>query len=292
MHSLIPLIFILIAFNSRQLKQDSLYRANVFSLVGFCYFFYLQYTIYWFNIFPTESYFQYIPGILGVLLITGILLTPWAKNSHLTKTLCCCILFLVALVLTYGFDYEVKEKLAEIGGYYDLPETNTAGSQPNKPQKNVDLAKIGMSIQFTKNWISKETKSDHEYFELILNDKKTVEVRPNCFGRIDIDTPTYVQNMFSFFEVDTFKTQHYYRCLIEGGEKKCLIVAIYPSSSNIKERWHWFRLDEKRQRSVGLDILFFNNDEIVKEQALKVVESTKLLRAGPDEPCITPSEWM
>ena len=87
MHSLAPLLFTLILFNSHQLKTDNLYKANIFALVGGSYFVFLQYTVYWYRIFPSHNLAQYIPGFIVVLSTVGIALSPWNRRSNVIKTL-------------------------------------------------------------------------------------------------------------------------------------------------------------------------------------------------------------
>lgn len=119
MHSLILLIFIFIALNGKQLRRDSLYRANVFAITGTCYFVFVQYIAYWHKVFPVEGWRQYLPEVLVVFSAVGLSLSPWNKKSHPIKTVCLCSIFLISLLVTYIFDIKIKEWLAEKGGFFN-----------------------------------------------------------------------------------------------------------------------------------------------------------------------------
>lgn len=238
MHALAPLLFILIVFNSEQIKQDKLYRANVFSLVGICYFFMLQYTIYWYRVFPSESISQYLPGLLFVSFTVALLLSPWLKKSHPAKTAVFVSICIVSISLTFVMDYSIKEKLAELGGFFKETEVVEGKSLGVRSIRVVELPKIGAKLHIPESWVVKVASSGHSFFELFEDGQKVLEVRPNCLGEFELDTPTYIDNILSFYEAGTLGEQHSYECSQVKSEKECLIKVSYSKARELKDKWH------------------------------------------------------
>lgn len=292
MHSLAPLLLILILFNRQQLKTDNLYRANVFALVGMSYFVLLQYTAYWYQIFPSQSLTQYVPSVLVVLSTVGIALSPWNKRSTAIKTLMLCGLFATTLVAVFTLDKPIKENLAEMGGFFEQNESLGQSSVIRYDSKSVELPEIGIRLDAPLDWLQHQLPSGHTYFTHSVMDKTLMEVRPNCLGALDIDTPTYLFNMLDLFEANTLSAATDLKCTQDGANKTCLVRVTYPQSSSIKEKWHWLKIPEDRSRSIGIDFLINENAEAQYAEIWKVIASIEHLEVKALEPCRTPAAWL
>lgn len=292
MHAIIPLLFIFILLNSYQLKHDKLYRANVFALVGISYFSLLQYTLYWYRIFPSASVAQYIPALLTVLATVGVALSPWNKKSHPIKTTVLCGVFAASLVSTFAFDTEIKEKLAEIGGFFS--QSSLFKSTAIKPtlSETLTLPELGFQLNPPSSWQQQHLASGHRYFIQTENEKKILEARPNCLGDFDMDTPTYLLNALELFEAHGSNTTHSYICVKKNGSKECLIEVKYPNSSGLLERWHWLKIPPNRYQSIALDFLIYREDGSFRMEIPAVTESVKPLGERAAGLCHTPAAWM
>lgn len=292
MHSLAPLLFILILFNRQQLKTDNLYRANVFALVGMSYFVLLQYTVYWYQIFPSNSLIQYVPGLVVVLSTVGIALSPWNKRSNAIKTLILCGLFATTLVATFALDKPIKENLAEIGGFFKQDALFSQSSVIPYDSKSVELPEIGIRLDAPLDWQQHQLPSGHTYFTHKVMDKRVMEIRPNCLGALDIDTPNYLFNILDLFEVYTLNAATDLKCTQDGANKTCFVRVTYPQPSSIKEKWHWLKIPEDRSRSIGIDFLINENAELQYAEIWKVIASIEYLGVNALEPCRTPAAWL
>jgi hypothetical protein len=292
MHSLAPLLFILILFNRQQLKTDNLYRANVFALVGVSYFFLLQYTIYWYQIFPSQNLLQYAPGFIVVLFTVGIALSPWNKRSNAIKTLILCGLSATTLVATFALDKPIKENLAEIGGFFKQDVSSDQNSVIPYDSKAVELPEIGIRLDAPLDWQQHQLPSGHTYFTYSSMDRTLMEIRPNCLGALGIDTPTYLLNVLTLFEANKSRTSTDYTCTQHGSIKTCFVRVTYPQPSLIKEKWHWIKIPEDRSRSIGIDFLIHENVEEQYAEIWNVIASIEHLGANATEPCRTPATWL
>lgn len=292
MHALIPLLFIFILFNSKQIKLDKLYRANIFALVGISYFCLLQYTIYWYRIFPTEHVQQYLPGLLAVLTTVAVALSPWNRRSHPAKTAALCGIFAVTLVVSFTFDKSIKESLAEIGGFFqrDLVLKPTAAT--TLATKPIELPTIGLQLRLTQDWQPKQLSSGHHYFTAVQEGKIKVEIRPNCLGALEIDTPTYLSNILTLSEARDAGTQYAFQCAKQGATKLCLVKVQYSSTNELKEKWHWLEIPSDPARAFGMDILMFENSAEWERKVADILATVGPSEGAATEPCRTPAAWL
>ena len=291
MHALIPLVFIFILFNSHQLKTDTLYRANVFALIGISYFFFFQYTMYWYRIFPTESAFQFIPGLLITFTTVLIALSSWNKKSHPLKTTALCTLCALTLVMTFGFDKTIKERLAEMGGYFTDEHIGLSGSSAKESTRTIKMARIGLRIDMPITWKESELPSGHIYFTAESEDKLLLEMRPNCMRDFQIDTPTFVHNSLELFEANDTNASHTLKC-VKNKLKECLLIVKYTKPMNIIEKWRWFKVSQDRSYSMMMDFLVFTKDTHTRESILHLLDSARPTEHGPKELCQTPAAWL
>ena len=297
MHALIPLLLIFIAFNSKQLKEDMWYRANVFSLVGISYFFIFQYTLYWYRIFPSDSWLQYLPGLLTISSTVAIALSSWNRKSHPVKTISLVFLCCLAIVSTLSFDHSIKEKLAEWGGYFNSEGLrsgviSTAAAEPIIASNAEKLSMVGIRLDILPGWQRHRLESGHLYFTEHRNDKRILEVRPNCLGDMGIDTPTFVANTLSQFEAGISGTQQGVQCSMSAKDKQCLIVVNYLANNAIVAKWRWLNIIKGEGHAIIVDALFYEDSATLKEDVRNVLLSTKLLPQAPTQECHTPAAWL
>jgi hypothetical protein len=297
MHALIPLLFIFIALNSKQLKEDMWYRANVFCLVGISYFFLFQYTLYWYQVFPTDQWIQFVPGLLIVLLTIAIALSSWNRKSHPAKTISLGFICCIAIATTLIFDHVVKEKLAEWGGYFDSEylassATPTSSAVSSSASGIEEIPTIGVSLNVLPNWQRERLESGHLYFTALRKGKKILEVRPNCLGHFGIDTPTFVANTLSLFEADASGSQKNVECSLVAGSKQCLITVNYSGSNELAAKWRWLNIDKSRGVAYIVDALFYQGVATLKDDVRNILLSSHLLSQVPTQDCYTPAVWL
>lgn len=291
MHALIPLLLVFIALNGKQLRSDKLYRANVFAIVGICYFFFIQYIAYWNRVFPAEEWTEYLPGIVAVLGAVGFSLSPWNRKSHPVKTACLCSLFFISLAGTYVFDVKVKEWLAEKGGFFNDQISLNTNWEAATSAELFEFPGIGIEVRTSEGWRKAELPSGHEYLTYSDGDLGVMEVRPNCLGGMSIDTPTYVSNMLDLLEVTKPNIRYKYQCVKSERAKECLIRVEYPSVDGGRKRWHWLKsLGE--EKSIAMDFIMPDGNKAFEEKALGLMATTRISDRRKTAMCNTPAAWL
>ena len=291
MHALAPLLLVAILFKHRQLREDTLYRANAFFLVGFYYFFWLQYNIYWFRIFPSSSLLQFLPSILFTLFVVGIALSRWNQKSHPLKTALFGTLFAVSLLASFGFDTQVKEKLAELGGFYKGESFYPVNKPEDETTISITLANIGLTTSVPEHWVQHPLESGHSYFTSANNGVTQLEVRPNCLGRLALDIPTYVSNTEQSFQLEQASSEISHECIVADEGKHCIVKANYGNGRKPAEKWRWFFKPLSGDRSVNIDVLFYSPEVELRERAMRVLQATHTTGEKPQW-CTTPADWI
>lgn len=293
MHTIIILLFLFVLFNGEQLKKDKLYRASVFALIGASYFFILQYSIYWYRVFPTQSVLQYIPGLVAVLATVAIALSKWNKRSHPVKTIIICSLFVVSLIASFGFDKQIKEKLAELGGYFDTHNLSKTTTESTNNSYAYKFADIGLSMQLSKDWQVKTLGSGHQYIVMRDEQELLLEVRPNCLSEVKVDTPTLIENTIELLEARSADNRVSHSCSNYQQGKVCLVKVVYEfGRGNIKERWRWLQLDNPSARPYLIDVLFFDKNPELRSEAWMIITSSTPVESSRSRYCSTPSAWL
>ncbi len=292
MHALIPLLFIFIAINSAQLKSDKFYRANVFALVGVSYFFILQYIFYWYEVFPVGDWVQYVPGLIVVITTVLIALSSWNRKSHPAKTAALSALCASALVAVFAFDKELKEKIAEVGGFFEGKEI-TAGFTPTATSYSVlNVPMIGLQLEAPDHWQKRNLPSGHLYLAHHEHDAPTLEIRPNCLGEIDVDTPTYVRNTLELFEANSPEAQSSVQCSMASADKTCLVRVGYAPASQIKEKWRWLRISDDSAQSVVVDVILYSGADAFEPDIWRTILSVRKAPKTAEQVCRTPAAWL
>ena len=291
MDALIPLLLIFIALNSKQLAKDKLYRANVFAVVGIFYFVFLQYIHYWNRIFQVDGWVRIIPILIIVLVAVGLSLSPFIKRSHIVKTTILCSIFAASLATTYIFDISVKEWLAEKGGFYSDRLAVPIDSSRSDRESSFKFHAVGLEMRAFDRWSKVELPSGHEYLKYEHDGEGRVEVRPNCLGKIQIDTPTYVSRILQSAEPGIREASSSYECGKYAGLKECLVKVTYSSEVGSCKRWHLYAENDSNS-GVVVDFILSGESELLQERVMSLMASIRIIEKRTTEVCRTPAVWL
>lgn len=291
MHAIIPLLYIFLFFNKDQLRNDSPYRVCVFSLIGLSYFVFIQYIMYYYWVFPSDSLLQYLPGVVVVGGILGLCLSPWVKRATPIKAVICGTVFLAGALSSLIFDVEIKEQIAVAGGFYRVePQQHHFAPPAELNSENIEFNRVGYSLEQLRQWSHKTASSGYDFLTAVEESKTLAEIRPNCFNDLGVDTPKYIEN--SLFAMAAEGQEHMVECIKNEGNRECLIKVKYNENHDTIERWRWFRYSAKNKVNPELDILFYNNQSKLRAEAAFMLKSLQLLPPVSDVYCLTPAEWL
>lgn len=291
MHALIPLLVIFVALNGQQLRNDRLYRANVFAIIGLCYFSLLPFVYYWNRVFQADSWVAALPILLVVLVAVGVSLSRWNRRSHPAKTVILCVFFAITLLAIYSLDWRIKEWIAEKGGFFVDGALSASLPDSQPPTKTVELSNIGVELGVSEEWRASELPSGHKYLIYKGGNEAVLEARPNCLDGPRVDTPTYIANKLELMGSGKPGAIHEYQCLQHGALKQCLIKLEYPSSGHLEQRWHWLDVQEDGSALV-MDFIMRDASPLAETEALALVASINGIERRGAPSCHTPAAWL
>lgn len=286
MHTLTPLLFAIILINISQLKNDFKYRASVFCLIGGAYFSAILYLNYCLNLFANHLFF-YSASISVILLTTLLCLSKWFRKSSIIKTLSCVSFFLTSMLFYFVLEVPAKEKIAEWGGYFKPFETPTSGII--SPTVKISIPDRGIKIGIPENWHKMTTASQHLYFA-DRTELKNIELRPNCFNSLSIDTPSLIKNIITAWS--TNPEREIFKCEISTTYKQCMIKIQHPINKSIKERWKFIKMFRSSNFGGEVDIIFFNRPPQILDALNAAIYSLEISPSIADSFCTTPAEWL
>jgi hypothetical protein len=292
MHALIPLLFALILINTKQLQYDNCYRVSVLSLVGLSYFVVLQYAIYLDRVFPDLGYtLKYLPMLAAVLVVVCLSLSPLLTRSSPLKAAVLLALFCVGTALSFAFDVKIKNKLAELGGYFsDGPAPFSQLDWGDGARRSLEFPQIGLRVNVPEGWMVEHLPTGHPVLYKQQAAQKSAEIRPNCFAEALNDVPTFVEN--SLWMLEATDRQHEVECTNSDGQMSCLIKVRYQQQNDVAEHWRWFRTIARAKLHAEADAVFYATGMGLKQEVALILNSVEVLGSRPAHPCTTPAAWM
>lgn len=289
MNSLLPLAFALILINHKKIKDDQNYRFSVLSIIGITYFFILRFVDYYFSIFNHQDHWHIVVRLSVVLITVGICLSPWMTKSTGLKAGISILLFIATIVAAFGLERPIKVAITEAGGYFAEPPLTITSNYSGESAQYFNEAG-GYSLLIPEHWEHKIHDSGLDYFVILKNGIALAELRPQCFHKTGIVAVDVVKNLTNITSAGDIRTESH--CFKKSKHHVCLVKNIYEAFSSPLERWHWLAMDPVTQQNIDIDILFYQDDVVTKDEVYFVLSSLKI--KPPSEPapaCISPMDW-
>ena len=271
-------------------KDKESYRKTVLSLFGIAYFSLWRFIGFYFDIFSTTSIDKNTVFLFLIILVFIISFLPWVSRSTPVKSYSFIAVFVVSVVITFTFEREIKNTIAELGGYYHDLEYNFS-DETNKSEVNSFYYKAGgFKINIPASWLKKTNGSGLVYFIKQSNNKKTAELRPRCFHNTDLTMPEIVNNIISTDKTQGAKTEKH--CSIKNKKLLTCFVRSNNTNSNMQERWRWLVMNKENRQNMELDTVFYNNNVINSQEVNKIISSFEMnTLAEPLPYCASTIEW-
>jgi len=271
-------------------KDKESYRKTVLSLFGIAYFSLWRFIDFYLNIFPTTSIDKNIVFLFLIILVFIISFLPWVTRSTPVKAYSYIAVFVVSVVITFTFEREIKNIVADLGGYYHDPEYNFS-DETNKSKVNTFYYKAGgFKLNVPTGWLNKTNDSGLVYFIQQSNNKKTAELRPRCFHNTDLTMPEIVNNIISTDKTQGAKTEKH--CSIENKKLLTCFIRSNNTKSNMQERWRWLVMNKENHQNAELDIVFYSNNVKNKQEVNKIISSFEMKTLAEPLPyCASTIEW-
>lgn len=273
MNAIIPLLFTLILINHKKLKNDKYYRNSVFAIVGITFFCLLKFTDYYFSIFPHSNFARNIIDGSVITITVLLCLSPLIVKSGPMGAGISITLFSLSALLALGLDYQVKNFIAEKGGYFNQTPPQTPKKSPYRTKKYIS-DEGGFRIQLQDKWEKKRHKSEQDYFVLNELDSKIAELRPICFHTSKNVITDIVNNFRKSALIEKTSISHY--CYKKNEFFVCLIKNIWENNNSPLERWHWIAMNPHYQQNIELDVLIYKQDAEIKEEINRIINSVEI----------------
>lgn len=289
MNVIIPLLFALILINSKKLKNDTYYRNTVFAIVGITFFFFLKFIDYYFFIFPHSDIYYNIISASVILSTVLLCLSPLAIKSGMIGASISIIFFSISVVLALGFEYDIKNIIAEKGGYFNNPPHQKYEIDTTNNQKYTN-GEGGFSIQLLEIWEQKKHEGDLDYFVFNKSGTKIAEIRPTCFHSSKHVITDIVNNLKKTAITENQTSTH--KCYKKDDFFVCLIKNTDKSTKTPFERWHWLAMNPHYRQNIEIDVLIHKPSAEIKREITRIFNSVKIWPLPTPRPtCSGTIDW-
>ncbi|MDH5178662.1 MAG: hypothetical protein OEZ39_19965 [Gammaproteobacteria bacterium] len=289
--SILILIVVLAGtFIAKPADKES-YRKAALSIFGIAVFFCWYYLEYYAGIARWSGLVTYL-GLVVLIVAAGVLcVTPMLKRITTVPALLLLGLFLVSMFFRVGMDLPIKNRIAEVSGYFHTTNPFFLHGKPVTGLRH-EIKDRGLVFNLPAGWVEKQHTSGMVYFEKRSADKLIAELRPGCFTKTD--QPVAGAD-FGMSVLADSKTMDWYKyCFIGHDQYQCLIRGIaLRAEQPYRIRWSWSKTRRKTAEQVTLDFVFYEKDERTLQEAEYISQSlAPLTGSTPVQNCIIPAAWL
>lgn len=289
MSPFIPLLLAFVLINYRKLQNSKNYRFSVFSIVGTTFFFILNFANYYFSVSSYSELTQNITN--GIIIISTVLLclSPVIVKSGLVGSSISITFFAISILLTLGFDREIKNFIVGKSDYFDKKTIKEGSKLTGETQKYVSQ-EGGYHFQLPITWTLKKHNSGLDYFTLKNDDTLVAELRPRCFHETG-NVITDVVDSFKKNDLTENKTTNS-ECYKTQVTYICLVKSTYTKPNIPIERWHWLAMNPKNQQNIELDILIHQKTPQIDKALYSIISTLEIEELpNPTPMCGNTLEW-
>lgn len=290
MYSTILLIAgIALAYFSKP-KDKKNYQMAVLSIIGLGYFCIWRFYEFYINVFFLSDNIKNISFLALMISLFTVCLLPAVRNiSRLYASLFAAIFF-ICVVITFGFEKNIKNSVADWGGYFsDNVQILLASKSTGKKRT---FKSLGLSINLPSTWQEKQHSTGLKYFDFIEDNKVQAQLRPRCFHNVDISIPEIIMNMTLLDNTEVSQAKK--ECFKSSLNKYICFVrtASVKQTDGATERWRWLIMDEDQSQNIQLDFVFYGDNKKARQDAKSIINSIQLNKLSSPLPfCISPIEW-
>lgn len=271
-------------------KDEKSYHQIVLAIYGISFFVIWRFANFYFDVFPDSDIDKDISFVVLITLSFVISILPWAVKSNKVKAYFLITMFVVSTIVTFAGEREIKNLIADIGGYY-----NDVALFEKKPDKKGLMSFYykdgGFKFKISNHWLKNDNKINRVYFTKESKKIKTAEIRPRCFHETDLTMPEIVKNIITSDNAQGLVTKK--TCFIRNELfLTCMVRSSSNESINKKERWRWLVMNENNQQYMELDVVFYNNEMINRQEAEDAIRSFEVsILPKPLPYCLGDAEW-
>lgn len=286
---LLILALILVYFIKPKDKQS--YHKTILAIFGIAYFCIWRFLDFYFDIFtPVEiDKNTAFVSLMVITLIIGFL--PWITRTTEIQSYAFVALFVLSIFLTFMFENNIKNVIAERGGYYNDSEYAFTDNTEKKKLNKFYYEAGGFSVEIPDSWEKQKNELGMIYFTKQKNNTKMAEFRPSCFHNSEFTMPEIINNIIETSLLQGFKTEKH--CSIKNNSLlTCFIRNSDNKESESHERWRLLTMNIEQGQNMELDFVFEKNSVINKQVASSIISSFKSTALTEPLPfCARSANW-
>ncbi len=290
---IISLLTILVLVGVLFKKEVSPYaRIIIGSVFGTVFFAVWPYVYFYSEIHRLSELQILISYIMLSIMAVGIsvALVKIKKYKFLVIT-ASLVIFVIANIAAQFEDKEIKNTIAIYTDYYNH---SISDFKLNRSHDNVEGQYVYDSKNFVlllnDGWIKQADKGPmFDYFYLIVDGVRVVELRPKCINKQSDSIPGIVMNIQRFFEIQnvTTNTKCYrkdkasYACKIDATNQEGKV-----------QRIRWLGINTDLNTEAELDFIVLSERSSLLNEIQRVIDSITFKKPQDDMSCLSLTEWM
>ena len=265
MEIILLVIALLLIGTSKNIGDKNELRFIVGIILGITYFFiwpYLYYILHllsWSEIATTSAY-------VALITLTMLVIRPLLAFKSYGITLLMCIFCAVVFwAISYNYDIEIKDKLAEQANYFNTQLTSIE-KIANFDRKEITSPTKAYTVTIPAQWkVYKHKSTGLPYYKTSENDESTIEFRPKCYDTRLLNITEIVEGTTSVRGENDSASQQCYLWRNNGYACK---ITISDNTTGVN-RIRWLGASKDTKRMLELDFIIKNSNE----HDLKIIDS-------------------
>lgn len=294
MELIILLIAILVLSKIKNVNDTTHFRIVVGALMGISFLFAWPYIYYVTQILMWDESFIYVTYLLLLTVTMSFILavTQIRINDYVPALL--IVFFFVVWIITSIYDVQIKNKLADVSGYFDTQLVDPI-THSDIAFRDYKSAKGAYTVSVPISWKPYKFKgSDLTYFRSNGDSHNQIEFRPRCFHPVKRSMYDTVSSMTSHIEgrLKTYKQCYHWNQ--DGYACKVFVSSVAPGNSIIN-RLRWLGINNKTGHAIELDFVLTNEMSAQTDDVIDyMISSVRLtpLDTMIESSCISVIDWL
>lgn len=271
MEIILLVVALLILGKTENIGDKNELRFIVGLVLGITYFFIWPYVYYYLQLLSWSEMYT-LAAYVSLITITMLVIRPLLafKSYEITLAISFCF-FIVFWAISYNYDIEIKDKLAEQADYFSaqLPPVKEIANFDNK---EISSPTGSYTVTIPALWKEHKHKSTSlPYFKSDNNNEPTIEFRPKCYDTRILNLTNIVEGGSSIHNENEFGNYQCYRWRDDGYACK-ITISNYNSGTN---RIRWLGANNNTERMLELDFIIQNSNENILNVIDSIFESIR-----------------
>jgi len=281
---------LVLAFYARPRDKQS-YHIAIMAIFGIAYFCIWRFARFYLDVFGYDTTAKNTAFGILMLATVVIALLPWIRHTSRKPAIALAVLFGLCVVPTFALEKNIKNVLAQWGGYFDNAVVVFQPDEDIADGKSFHSEAGGFDMRIPGNWRAQTHPSGMQYFQWVLDGKTLAELRPRCFHNTELSIPEIVINILNWDRSQEWQAKK--QCFHgTNNGVTCFIRSNSRGNKQEKEKWRWLVMDKYQRQNIELDAVFYTDRAQARRDAEAMINSLVVTPlADPLPLCASSVEW-